>query len=107
MRLVDAAAELGQLGNFTRMGDSTHDLVLVYDAKRKAQQTALSDGRISRLYYIPYEGEHMFEIDDGQSRSSWPRPGDSSWFVVGRRARVEHTQGEHPEVFKIWIGNTS
>jgi hypothetical protein len=86
------------------MGDLTHDMVLVYDAKRKAWQTALSEGCITRLYYLPYEGEHMFEIDEGERRSSWLRLGDDSWFVVGWRARVEHTRGEHPEVLKIWIG---
>jgi hypothetical protein len=87
------------------MKDSTHGMVLVYDTKRQARQTALSEGRITRLYYLPYEGEHMFEIDEGERCSSWQRLGDSSWFVVGWHARVEHTQGEHPEVIKIWIGN--
>jgi hypothetical protein len=46
----------------------------------------------------------MFEIDEGEQRSSWPRPGDNSWFVVGWRARIEHTQGKRPEVLRIWIG---
>jgi len=82
-------------------------MVLVYDAKRQAWQTAFAVGRITRLYYLPYEGEHMFEIDEGQRRSSWPRPDDSSWFVVGWRARIEHTQGEHPEVLRIWIGDAA
>jgi hypothetical protein len=86
------------------MGDSTKEMVLVYDAKRQAWQTAFSEGCITRLYWLPYEGEHMFEIDEGDRRSSWPRPWDSTWFVVGWRARVEHTCGKHPEVLKIWIG---
>ena len=89
------------------MADSSHEMVLVYDAKRQAWQTAFSEGRITRLFYLPYEGEHMFEIDEGERRSSWPRPSDSSWFVVGWRARVEHTKDENPEVLKIWIGDTA
>jgi hypothetical protein len=88
----------------TVMGDSTHEMVLVYDAKRRASQNVFSEGRITRLFYLPYEGEHMFEIDEGERRSSWPRPGDNSWFVVGYWARIEHTTGEHPEVLRIWIG---
>lgn len=48
----------------------------------------------------------MFEIDEGERLSSWPRP-DSEWFVVGRRARVEHTRGEQPEVLSIWIGDVA
>ena len=86
--------------------DSTHDMVLVYDSRRKEQHTAFSEGRITRLYFLPYEGDHMFEIDDGERRSSWPRP-DSEWFVVGRRARVEHTRGQHREVLRIWIGDAA
>jgi hypothetical protein len=88
------------------MGDSTHDMVLVYDARREEQHTAFSEGRITRLYFLPYEGDHMFEIEDGERRSSWPRP-DSPWFVVGRRARVEHTRDEQPDVLKIWIGDVA
>jgi hypothetical protein len=79
-------------------------MVLVYNAKHEVGQTSFSEGCISRLYYLPYEGDHMFEIDEGKRRSSWPRLGDSSWFVVGWRARVEHTRGQHPQVLRIWIG---
>ena len=89
------------------MGDSKHEMVLVYDSKRQSRQTAFSEGRITRLYYLPYEGEHMFEIDEGEQRSSWPRPGDSTWFVVGWHVRIEHTRGEHPDVLKIWIGDAA
>lgn len=85
------------------MGDLRPDRVLVYDAKRSAWQAAFSEGRITRLYYLPYEGEHMFEIDKGAQRSSWPCPGDNSWFVVGWRARIEHTRGVNPQVLRIWI----
>jgi hypothetical protein len=81
-------------------------MVLVYDAKREARDTAFSEGHITRLYYLPYEGEHMFEIDEGDRLSSWPRPGESSWFVVGARARVENTGGEHPEVLRMWIAKS-
>jgi hypothetical protein len=87
------------------MPDSTHEMVLAYDSRRHESGTAFSEGRITRLYFLPYEGDHMFEFDEGGRCSSWPRPGDSSWFVVGRRARVEHTRGEQPEVLRIWIGD--
>jgi hypothetical protein len=86
------------------MGDSPHDMVLVYDAKRQAPETAFSEGTITRLYYLPYEGEHMFEIEEGDRRSCWPRPGDCSLFVVGWCARIEHTLGAPPAVLRIWIG---
>jgi hypothetical protein len=86
------------------MEESAHEMVLVYDAKRQAWQTSFSEGRIIRLYYLPYEGEHMFEIDEGHRLSSWPRPEDSQWFVIGSRARIEHTVGEPPQVLRIWIG---
>ncbi|MEI7732628.1 MAG: hypothetical protein WCO56_23855 [Verrucomicrobiota bacterium] len=82
-------------------------MVLVYNAKRKARRTAFAEGRITRLYFLPYEGEHMFEIDDGRRRSSWPRSSDSTWFVVGWHARIEHTRDEQPEVLKIWIGEAA
>ena len=75
-------------------------MVLAYDAKREAPHAAFSEGRITRIYY---EGEHMFEIEEEERWSSWPRPGDSSWFVVGWRARIEHTRARHPEVLRIWI----
>jgi hypothetical protein len=87
------------------MGDTSHDMVLIYDSRRHGQHTAFSEGRITRLYFLPYEGDHMFDIEDGDRCTSWPRPCDSDWFVVGRRARVEHTRGEPPEVLKIWVGD--
>ena len=80
--------------------------ILAYDSKRPTGHIAISEGKITRLYYAPYEGEHMFEIDEGECRTSWPRPGDNPWFVVEYRARIEHTQGERPEALRIWIGNT-
>ncbi len=89
------------------MGDTSHEMVLVYDSRRKEQHAVFSEGRITRLFFLPYEGDHMFEIEDGDRRTSWPRPGDSDWFVVGRRVRVEHTRGEQPEVFRIWIGDVA
>jgi hypothetical protein len=89
------------------MGDKSHDMVLVYDSRRKERDSAFSEGRITRLYFLPYEGDHMFEIEDGGGCTSWPRPGDSDWFVVGRRARIEHTRSASPEVLKIWIGDVA
>jgi hypothetical protein len=88
-------------------GGSANDLVLAYNTKLQATRTLISSGRITRLYYLPYEGEHMFEINEGEQRSSWPRPGDSPWFVVGYFARIEHTQGDHPRVIRIWIGDVA
>jgi hypothetical protein len=85
------------------MGDPTHQMVLVYDAKRQLLE-AFSEGRITRLYNLPYEGDHMFEIDEGERRSSWPRRGDSSWFVVGWHARIEHTPGERQELLRVRVG---
>ncbi len=85
------------------MGDSTHEMVLAYDSQRHEGVTSFSEGRITRLYFLPYEGDHRFEIDEGGRLTSWPRPGDSKWFVVGGRARVEHTGGQHPEVLRIWV----
>ncbi len=82
----------------------TENMVLVFDAKRPAWQTALSEGKITRLFYLRWEGEHMFEIDEGGQLSSWLRLGDDQWFVVGRRVRIEHTTGAHPEPLRIWIG---
>src|SRR6266513_1265563 len=89
----------------------THELVLVYDLRRDEsyRQRVLSglddqwqaytrgewpvtvaEGRITRLFYASYEGESMFELDEGARRTTWMRQGDNSWFAVGRRARVEH-----------------
>jgi hypothetical protein len=90
-----------------RMDESTREMVLAYDSGRRESSSACSEGRITRLYFLSYEGEHMFEMDEGERRSSWPRRGDSTWFLVGRRARVEHTGGAHPEVIRIWIGNAA
>jgi hypothetical protein len=89
------------------MADSPHEMVLAYDSRRGVHTHEFSEGRITRLYFLPYEGNHMFEIDEGGRCSSWPRPSDSPWFVVGLRARVEHTGGEHPEVLRIWIGDVA
>ncbi len=100
-------AQLESLGRLLHMEDSADEMVLVFDAKRQAWQTGFSEGRITRLYFLPYEGEHMFEIDEGERVSSWLRPGSSPWFVVGRRARIEHTCGQHPEVLRIWVGRAS
>ena len=80
------------------------DMIPVYDTRSQRPQIAFSEGRITRLFYLPYEGEHRFEIDEGKRRSSWPRLGDESWYVVGWRARIEHTEGENPKVLRIWIG---
>lgn len=70
-----------------------------------------SEGRISRLFFHPQGGEHMFELDEGQRHSRWVRQGDDSWYVVGWWAKVEQvvfsipTAGEVPVVTRIWIGS--
>ncbi len=109
------------------------DMVLVYDLRRdrgrrervlsqaldqwQAYQRGewpvhISDGRISRLFFYPHGGQHMFELDEGARRSTWVRQGDDSWYTVGWHARVEqvvfHTPPpvrDVPVVTRIWIGN--
>ena len=111
----------------------SQDMVLVYDLRRdrrhrercvsqvqeqwQAYQRGewpvyISEGRISRLFFYPHAGEHMFELNEGAQRSSWVRQGDDSWYTVGWRARVEqvvfHTPPpvrDMPVVTRIWIGN--
>ena len=73
---------------------------------------SVAEGRISELFYAPYEGEHMFRLDEGERTSAWVRQGDDSWYVVGRFAKVErvifrvpHPIGDMPIVTRIWIGD--
>jgi len=116
-----------------RMTESlANDMVLVYDlrrdrrnreqllwgldeqwqAYRRGERPArVADGRITGLFYAPNEGQHMFRLDEGGRQSSWVRQGDESWYVVGRRAKVEcvtfHAPlpiGDLPVVTRIWIG---
>lgn len=53
----------------------------------------------------------MFELKEGTHRSSWPRQGDPSWYLVGLRAKVESVVfqadliGEMQVVTRIWIGS--
>jgi hypothetical protein len=125
-------AHLYPLGIIRRMvNSSTKDMVLVYDVSRDAQQKEflsrfpkqwqsieqgktrpkISKGRISKLFFVPYEGEHRFELNEGARQSSWVRCGDESLYSVGRRARVEHVVfrsqrfGGISVVTKIWVGN--
>lgn len=72
----------------------------------------LAEGRISELFFSPYEGEHMFRIDEGKRTSAWVRQGDNSWYAIGRRVKVEHVVfqvpapiGDMPVVTRIWIGD--
>ena len=113
----------------------SQDMVLVYDLRRdrghrervvsqvqeqwQAYQRGewpahISEGRISRLFFSPHDGEHLFELDEGAKRTTWVRQGDNSWYTVGWRARVEqvvfHTPppvGPVPVVTRIWIGNAA
>ncbi len=74
----------------------------------------ISEGRISRLFFYPHDGEHMFELNEGARRSTWVRQGDDRWYTVGWRARVEQVVfhaplpvGHLPVVTRIWIGNAA
>ena len=74
----------------------------------------ISEGRISRLFFYPQAGEHMFELKEGARRSSWIRQGEDSWYTVGWKARVEHAvfhtpppECDVPVVTRIWIGNAT
>ncbi len=107
------------------------EMVLVYDLRRdrryreqvlsgledqwqdylRGERTAsIAEGRIVRLFNIPPQGEPMFELNEGASRSAWARQGDASWYVAGLRAKVESVIfvaeliGELPVVTRIWIG---
>ena len=80
----------------------------------------ISEGPITSIFFSAYDGETLFEIDDGKRRRSWIRRGDTSWYAGGRRAKVEHLVfrrwfywvrwfcrsevSELPVVSKIWIG---
>ena len=107
-------------------------MVLVYDLRRdrahrervlsQAQEqwqayqrgewpTHISEGRISKLFSYPCDGEQMFELNEGAQRSSWVRLGDDSWYAVGWRAKVEQVVfhaplpvGDVPVVTRIWVG---
>jgi hypothetical protein len=113
----------------------SQDMVLVYDLRRdrghrervlsqvqdqwQAYQRGewpvhVAEGRISRLFFYPHDGEHMFELNEGGRRSSWVRHGDDTWYHIGWRAKVEqavfHTPppvGPVPVVTRIWIGNAA
>ncbi len=108
-------------------------MVLVYDLRRDSQRrnrflsglekqwqaylrgkvpTSVVMGRITELFYAPYEGEHMFRIDEGKTTSAWERLGDHSWYAVGRLAKIEKATfqvaypiGDMPITTRIWIGD--
>ena len=74
----------------------------------------ISEGRISRLFFYPDGGEHMFELNEEVRRSTWVRQGDDSWYKVGWRAKVEQVVfrtpppvEQVPVVTRIWIGNAA
>jgi hypothetical protein len=113
----------------------SQNMVLVYDLRRdrghrermlsQAQEqwqayqrgewpVHVAEGRISRLFFYPHDGEHMFELDEGARRSTWVRQGDESWYTVGWRAKVEQVVFHRPPlvepvpvVTRIWIGNAA
>jgi hypothetical protein len=74
----------------------------------------VAEGRISRLFFYPHAGEHMFELDEGAKRTTRVRQGDDSWYKVGWRVRVEQVVfhepppvGALPVVTRIWIGDAA
>jgi hypothetical protein len=106
--------------------------VLVYDMRRDKKNRAdlskrlgnqwraylqgkkpvqIIEGCISKLYYSNYEGEDMFQLDEGSKKSSCSRLGDDSWYAVGRKTKIEVVVfkvpdpiGDMPIVTRIWIG---
>lgn len=107
-------------------------MILVYDLRRdhRSQETILSgldgqwqsylrgerpvimaEGRITELFFAPYEGERMFRLDEGSRQSVWFRQGYESWYAVGRKARIEQVvfhiavpPEDLPVITRIWIG---
>jgi hypothetical protein len=74
-------------------------------------KSSVADGKISELFYAPYEGEHMFRLDEGNKTSAWIRFGDNAWYAIGRSAKVECAKfrvsepiGDMLIVTRIWIG---
>ncbi len=103
-------------------------MILVYDIRRDSQRrkrflstqdeqwqaylrgerpVSITEGRICELFYAPYEGEHMFRLDEGKRKSAWVRLGDDSWYALGRLVKIENVifRATHPIVTRIWIGN--
>ena len=79
---------------------------------RGERHANIAEGRITELFYAPYEGEHMFRLGDGAQSTCWPLQGDDSWYVVCRAAKVEHVIFQIPSpigkmqvVTRIWIGS--
>ena len=118
----------------SRMSDSrTKEMVLVFDLRRDnrlrklrlshlddqwreylrgERAASIMEGRITKLFFAPYEGDRFFQLDDGTQQRSWVRFGDQSWYAVGRYAKVEstvfhvpHPIGDMPVVTRIWIGD--
>jgi hypothetical protein len=74
--------------------------------------TSICEGRIVRLFFANYEGEHRFLLDEGEKQSSWVRNVNDSRYVVGRYAKIESVVfcvadpiGDLPVVTRIWIGD--
>ncbi len=71
------------------------------------------EGRIEELFFAPYEGEHRFKLDEGETQSTWIRQGEESFYVVRRWAKVEQVIFKVPDpirdmpvVTRIWIGDS-
>ena len=71
--------------------------------------SSISEGRIVKLFYASYEGEHMFVLDDGVKQQSWSRDPNDDRFLVGRNARVETVVfcvpqiGDMLTVTRMWL----
>jgi hypothetical protein len=70
------------------------------------------EGRISRIFDCPTDGEKMFDISTEASNSSWPIQGEHSAYAVGSKIRVEYvvfgSSGQTYTILsRVWIANES
>src|SRR5947208_11816441 len=70
----------------------------------------IAEGCVTRLFFSPYDGEQMFEIENGEKRSIYPRQEQDSRFAVGREVAIEIATfdalvpiGELLLITRIWI----
>jgi hypothetical protein len=81
-----------------------------WEAYRRGEcLSRFSEGRISSLFFDPFDAEPIFEVDEGSQRSFWVRRGNPSSYAAGRRVKVEHVVfhapvGNMPVISRIWIG---
>jgi hypothetical protein len=66
------------------------------------------EGRISRVFESPTDGEQMFEIATEAATNSWPVQGERSAYAVGSEIRAEYvvfgSSGQtHKLLTRVWI----